>query len=106
MKIKFRGNTLDIQNTNKDNYKTYFYTNWNGYSIEIEKAEDYQHGGYKYKSCLYNPFYPNELLEVRDEKTMKEALQSCFNAIDNDISNISHMVEEYNQWLDLVKEYE
>lgn len=99
MKIKFRGKIININNEEKVNPKKYFNCIWNGYSINIVKNSSV------YEACVDSPVN-GRIVNYATQDTMGKMLQECFNNISSDIDDMREITNEYNQWLEKVKEYE
>ena len=50
--------------------------------------------------------YGGALADGMAKPTLSHSIQQAFDAISDDIDDKRQIVEEYNSWLDLVKEYE
>lgn len=95
MKIKFKGNILNIQNKDTDNPRKNFYITWNHFNIYISKDKDNK----TYDSIVISPL-GETIVENSSYKTMTEAVQDAFNNIGLNIDEKRNMViEERSQLL-------
>lgn len=101
MKIKFRGKTLDIQNKATATPSRHFECIWNGYTIEATKEIENK----LWWVGVYCPM-GGAVVDGSGESTLAQTIQYAFDNISYDIDDKRQIVEEYNQWLDLVKEYD
>lgn len=101
MKIKFRGKTLDIQNKSNEAPSRNFDCIWNGYIIEANKEP-------KEKVWWIGVYCPmgSTVVDGDAQTTLLQSIQYAFDNISYDIDEKRKIVDEYTQWLDLVKDFE
>ncbi len=103
MRVKFRGNTLNIENqSNKINE---FYAEWNYFIIEIfenDKRNYVDREKWKqrrYYVCVSNPM-GSCIVDGSEYPTQSKCLQCAFDNIDMDLREMENMVREKCQLIE------